>query len=111
MTVTARRHGPSLRASIVPLGRCEICQGKGFIKGIFHEMACAGCNGAGLVMKESGEALENTDMISQLRLRLNGALALTDHLRKQLPEQGGPAADYLGMTNKHHRGGGHWVGD
>jgi hypothetical protein len=106
-----KSHGPDRATPIVPLGRCEICQGKGFIKGIWHTMECAGCNAAGLVNKDTGEALEPSAMVAQLRLRLNGAQRMIDHLQRQLPASGGPAADYQVKSNKHRPGGGNWTGD
>lgn len=111
MVAQVKRHGPDRATPVIPLGRCEICQGKGFIKGIWHTMECAGCNAAGLVNKDTGEALEPSVMVAQLRMRLNGAHRMIEHLQAQLPATGGPAADYQGQSNKHHRGGGNWTGD
>lgn len=51
------------------LERCEICQGKGKIKGVFHLMECAGCNGGGLVCPD-GRPLDYPQLVEQLRLRL-----------------------------------------
>ena len=51
------------------LERCEICQGKGKIKGVFHLMECAGCNGGGLVCPD-GKPLDYPQLVEQLRLRL-----------------------------------------
>lgn len=97
----------------IPLGRCEICQGHGFIRGIFHRMECAGCNGAGLVHKETGEALELAVMVGQLRQRLSRAERVIDRQRQQFEREGlaGAAKDYAGQNNKRHRGGGNWTGD
>lgn len=97
----------------IPLGRCEICRGQGFIKGIFHRMECAGCNGAGLVHESTGEALEPAVMVGQLRQRLSRAEWVIDQQRQQLERAGlmGAAKDYVGQNNKHHRGGGNWNGD
>lgn len=108
--VTAGCHVNPRGARIVSLGRCEICQGRGFVDGVFRDWPCAACDGAGLVVKETGEKMESTAMIEQLRLRLNGALAQNDALRRMLPD-GGPSDDYIGRQNNHHRGGGHWTGD
>jgi hypothetical protein len=93
------------------LVRCEICRGEGTIQSIFHgRMECAACNGGGLV-SESGEALEYSELVAQLRERLRGAERQIDQMKTRLPEQGGPGDDYRGMRNKHHPGGGNWTGD
>ena len=99
--------------AIIPLGRCEICLGKGVIKGIFHVMECAGCNGAGLVHEVTGEALAPAAMVGQLRQRLSRAEGVIEQQRQRLERAGlmGAAKDYAGQNNKHHRGGGNWTGD
>lgn len=100
---------------IIPLARCEICQGKGVIKGIFHVMDCAACNGAGLVDRNTNEALSPEVMVQQLRVRLNQANRQVEQQRQQLERAGlvavtGPAADYRG-NNKKGAGGAHFTGD
>lgn len=97
----------------IPLGRCEICQGKGVIQGIFHRMECAGCHGAGLVHKTTGEALEPAVMVVQLLQRLGGVEGVIEQQRQHLERKGlaGAAKDYAGQNNKRHRGGGNWTGD
>ena len=100
---------------VIPLARCEICQGKGVIKGIFHTMDCAGCNGAGLVDRQTCEALSSEVMVQQLRVRLNRANRQVEQQREQLEAAGlvpvtGPAADYQG-NNKKGAGGAHLTGD
>ena len=100
---------------VIPLDRCEICQGKGVIKGIFHTMDCAGCNGAGLVDRQTCEALSPEVMVQQLRVRLNRANRQVEQQREQLERAGlvpvtGPAADYQG-NNKKGAGGAHFTGD
>lgn len=97
----------------IPLGRCEICKGKGVIQGIFHRMECAGCHGAGLVHESTGEALEPAVMVGQLRQRLGGVEGVIEQQRQQLEREGlaGAAKDYVGQNNKRHRGGGNWTGD
>lgn len=54
---------------VIKLERCEVCRGKGKIRGIFHAMECASCNGGGLT-KVGGGALEYPVLVEQLRLRL-----------------------------------------
>lgn len=105
----------SRRIAVIPLARCEICQGKGVIAGIFHTMDCAGCNGAGLVDRQTCEALSAEVMVQQLRVRLNRANRQVEQQREQLERAGlvpftGPAADYQG-NNKKGAGGAHFTGD
>lgn len=100
---------------VIPLARCEICLGKGVIKGIFHTMDCAACNGAGLVDRQTCEALSPELMVQQLRVRLNRANRQVEQQREQLEAAGlvpvtGPAADYQG-NNKKGAGGAHFTGD
>lgn len=100
---------------VIPLARCEVCQGQGVIKGIFHVMDCAGCNGAGLIDRATNEALGLDVMVQQLRVRLNRANRQVEQQREQLERAGlvpvtGPSADYQG-NNKKGAGGAHFTGD
>jgi RecJ-like exonuclease len=102
------------QVALIPLVRCEICQGQGVIKGIFHVMDCAGCNGAGLIDRATNEALSAMQMVQQLRVRLNRAnkqvVALTARLELG-GLAGGPAQDYIGMNNRRGNCGGNRTGD
>ena len=97
-------------AAVHKLERCEICQGVGVITGIFHVMECAGCNGGGVV-RASGEALEYPALVAALREQLRAANRKIEHLKIGRVGAGGPAGDYQGRSNRHHRGGGNWTGD
>lgn len=103
------------QVAVIPLVRCEVCQGQGVISGIFHTMECAGCNGAGLIDRNSNEALSHAAMVQQLRVRLNRANRQIGQQQEQLKRAGlapisGPAADYQG-NNKKGAGGAHYTGD
>ncbi|WP_405120799.1 hypothetical protein [Pseudomonas leptonychotis] len=105
----------SRQVAVIPLVRCEVCQGQGVIKGILHVMDCAGCNGAGLIDRATNEALSLEVMVQQLRVRLNRANRRIDQQQEQLERAGlvpvtGPAADYQG-NNKKGAGGAHRTGD
>lgn len=102
-----RQHGPSRRVEQVPLAGCSACAGKGFIKGVFHEMPCAACNGSGLVAKATGEPLAAEDLVLQLRIRLSAERRRAEHLQRMVDRAGlsGPAADYVGKPS------GNWTGD
>lgn len=103
------------QVAVIPLVRCEICQGKGVTPGIFHVLTCAGCNGAGLIDRATNQALSLEQMVQQLRVRLNRANRQVEQQREQLEAAGlvpvtGPAADYQG-NNKRGAGGAHLTGD
>lgn len=103
------------QVAVIPLARCEVCQGQGVIKGIFHVMDCAGCNGAGLIDRATNEALSAVQMVQQLRVRLNRSNRIIDRQQEQLVRAGlvpitGPAADYQ-SNNKKSAGGAHFTGD
>lgn len=85
-------------SGLLQLERCEVCQGRGQIRGVFHLMECAGCNGGGLVLP-SGEALDYPKLVEQLRLRLARSGSARRHLQGVLEKAGmwplvGPADDY-----------------
>jgi excinuclease UvrABC ATPase subunit len=105
----SRQHGPDARLARRAVKECEACQGNGWVKGIFHQMECASCDGGGLVDRASGEKLEAQELILLLRMRLNRAMQIVRLYEQTQPA--GPAADYGGRDNKHHRGGGNWTGD
>lgn len=103
------------QVAVIPLVRCEICQGKGVLQGIFDVFDCAGCNGAGLIDRATNQALSLERMVQQLRVRLNRANRQVEQQREQLERAGlvpvtGPAADYQG-NNKKGAGGAHFTGD
>jgi RecJ-like exonuclease len=102
-------------AAVIPLVRCEVCQGRGTIKGIFHVMECAGCNGGGLFDQSTGQALSHQQLVQQLRILLDRAARQVEQQQKQLERAGlvpvtGPAADYQG-NNKKGAHGAHLTGD
>jgi len=93
------------------LERCEICLGTGFIRGIFHTMECAGCNGGGFVLPD-GAALDYPELVRQLRLRLTTAVQGMERQKAAL-ERGGPTSGVGGSGAGGRRGGGksNWTGD
>lgn len=98
------------QVAVIPLARCEVCQGEGLIRGIFHLMDCAACNGSGLIDRASNEALPAEQMVQQLRVRLNLANKQLAHYKALMPEVG-PADDYSRNRNRAGEGGGTWTGD
>lgn len=103
-----------MKARLVPLERCEVCRGAGRIRGIFHLMECAGCNGGGFV-KPDGKALDYPELVEQLRLRLAQSGAERVRLQRILSGAGllpneGAAIGYQG-NNRKGAGGAHFTGD
>lgn len=102
-------------AGMLKLERCEICQGAGRIRGIFHRMECAGCNGGGFVTPE-GKPLEYPALVEQLRLRLARSGNERRMMQAALERAGlwplaGPGDDYVGRNNRRGVGGGNMTGD
>lgn len=94
------------------LERCEICLGTGFIRGIFHTMECAGCNGGGFVLPD-GAALDYPQLVQQLRLRLTRVQRGFEQQQVILEKAGlakAMTSDQL-ARNRRGVGGGNWTGD
>lgn len=66
-----KSHGPSLKASPIPLKWCPTCKGKAVTKGIFHDLPCTECHASGWVSAETGEAIPVEVLVTQLGLMLN----------------------------------------
>lgn len=82
------------------------------MKGLFHEMVCADCGGAGLVHGDTGEAIAAEQLVVQLRLRLNKAMAVVREQERLIKGAGitGAEQDY-GRTNGRGPGGSNYTGD
>lgn len=89
-----KRSGPSLRQQAVELEKCGTCHGSGFVKPMFYELPCTGCNAGGWVNKETGEALALEDLVVQLRLKVNELGAKNRELHRRLAECGQPERGY-----------------
>lgn len=66
-----KRSGPSLVQQKRPLKRCPACHGRGLVKPMFYEIPCDTCEASGVVCKETGEALPMSELVLQMRIRLN----------------------------------------
>lgn len=87
--------------------RCEICQGSGVYRGIYHLNGCVACNGAGVVLA-SGEAMSQEEAIAYLRKELTAAERRAPRpARKTIA---GDAEQYQ-QTNTRGPGGTHYSGD
>ncbi|WP_462383351.1 hypothetical protein [Pseudomonas sp. Marseille-QA0892] len=109
-----KHRGRALRIEPIALATCTVCGGEGVVRGIFHEFPCDACNGSGVVGKEGAEKLSAEVLVQQLRLRLRQATRQIERQAELLREAGlndGAARDYVGSSNRHHRGGGNWTGD
>ncbi|MBD9599374.1 hypothetical protein IB252_05965 [Pseudomonas sp. PDM10] len=52
--------------SLIPMTDCPSCAGKGFIKGLLHELDCIGCHSSGFVHAQTLEPLSVDDLVVQL---------------------------------------------
>jgi hypothetical protein len=82
-----KKAGPSFRQRARALKGCVTCNGKGTIQGLFHEMKCYDCDAAGLVDKETGEALPDDEAKLQLRLEIRRLNDVINEQGRQLLEQ------------------------
>lgn len=100
------RKTPDFKLNLPPMKECDICLGKGTVKGIFYEMVCDTCNGAGVVHAHTGERIEEALLIPAMKRTIEVLKSqrrfLLAHV-KQAQEQGyleeneketGAAADY-----------------
>ena len=100
-----KRVGPSWFKKERSVVTCTTCSGRGVTKGIFHEMACGDCHGAGLVDGETGEALEPLELVLQLRLRLNRAKDIIQKYRQSDSDRGyGSEKRGFGPDGKRYHG-------
>jgi len=104
-----KQHGPALNAQQIELAACPACKGKAFIKGVFHDLACAQCNASGWVEAGTGYALSLEFLVTQLSLKLQHAQQQIEAL-KRAPLMSGPAAQYH-QNNRRGVGGSNFTGD
>lgn len=87
--------------------RCEICQGSGVYRGIYHLNGCVACNGAGVVLA-GGEAMTPDQAIAYLRQELTAAERRAPRpARKPIASD----AEHYQQTNTRGPGGTHYSGD
>jgi hypothetical protein len=73
--------------SIPELVDCKGCSGKGFVKGMFHQMICDGCDGNGSLNAETGEIVSKEMMVLALRKTIAKQHRLIAWLKGKLPEK------------------------
>lgn len=88
-------------------GRCEICRGTGQFVGIFHQGACAACNGAGVVLA-SGESMSLEQAVVYLRTQLTAAER--NARQPTSPAASGPEQSYQ-SNNRRGPGASNYTGD
>lgn len=84
--------------------RCEICQGSGVYRGIYHLNGCVACNGVGVV-HQSGEAMSLEQGIEYLRNQLAA------HPQGRAPSVVLTDAEKYQQANTRGPGGSHYAGD
>ena len=101
--------GPSFRATMLDLAKCQACRGCAVIKGVFHELPCMQCNASGWVTAETGEALPLEVLVTQLSIRLQVAEQRLELLSRPAIAVG-PEAQYNG-NNRRGPGATNFTGD
>jgi len=104
-----RTHGPAFRVQSIPLNQCQVCLGKTFIEGVFHQIACNHCHASGWVEAATGCPLPQGEMLMQLGLRLRQASEEVRFLRSSLPHGG--AQQQYEQNNRRGAGASNFTGD
>jgi hypothetical protein len=76
--MTKIQHGSGLNRWLIPLADCPSCAGKGYVQGIFHTLACAGCHSSGQVHAITLEPLPIEELVVQLGMTLRRARSQLD---------------------------------
>ncbi|VVP61756.1 hypothetical protein PS870_06436 [Pseudomonas fluorescens] len=105
-----KSHGPSLKATPIPLKWCPICKGKAVTKRVFHELPCTECHASGWVSAETGEPLPVEILVTQLGLMLNIYQQRIITLERDWP-RASSAADQYSQNNRRGAGGTNYTGD
>jgi hypothetical protein len=101
-----KQHGPAFVRRQIPLTDCPSCAGKGFIRGVFHQLDCIGCHASGLVHAETLEPLLVEDLVVQL-----GMLIRRERHLATLPQKALTMAELYQQTNTRGPGGSAFKGD
>lgn len=67
-----KKHGPDLKKAVPAIQRCRTCRGKGFTEGVFFQIDCTACDGAGWVGMD-GAPVEQASLIRALGRRVDKA--------------------------------------
>ncbi|UVM14828.1 hypothetical protein LOY42_16160 [Pseudomonas sp. B21-023] len=110
--MTGKRHGPSLRRELKFIIECTTCGGSGLFIGVFHQMDCPHCLGAGWLCGHSLKPLAASDIVPVLNSRLRDALAEIAKARELLGagSSQGPERQYH-ENNRRGAGGTNYTGD
>ncbi|MDF3932136.1 hypothetical protein [Pseudomonas citronellolis] len=99
-----RKHGPDLLKDVPAIQRCRQCRGKGFTKGVFFELDCAGCDGTGWVALDGQPVGDAVKLIRALGRRL-------DKVEQQAVDRAKASTWDAQDNNRRGAGGSHWTGD
>lgn len=98
-----RKHGPDLQKDVPAIQRCRQCRGEGFTKGVFFELDCAACDGAGWLGLD-GKPVQAAALIRALARRL-------DKAEQQLVDRAKASTWTAEDNNRRGAGGSHYTGD
>ncbi|HIE1662821.1 TPA: hypothetical protein ACXJUI_000124 [Pseudomonas aeruginosa] len=97
-----KTHGPDLTTKPRVLAQCSVCNGKGYSRGVFHEIDCDACGAAGFVDGVTGLALDQRDAVVQLRMWVKRLLKEQRRQASMLARE---------ENNRKGAGGAHFRGD
>lgn len=100
-------HG--FRKQRIALESCPSCEGTAVVQGVFYEIACIECNGAGWVVEGSRLALSTDELVTQLSFKLQRAQREIAEL-KCPANAAGPQQQYE-QNNRLGAGGTNYTGD
>ncbi|MCP4597777.1 hypothetical protein [Neptuniibacter sp.] len=84
----AKSSGPALKLNLPKLKPCDIDDCKsGVIKGLYHEMQCANCNGSGVVNAHTGEPVPEDLLIPAMAKTISHLKSEVRCLKEQLKRQ------------------------
>lgn len=102
-------HGPAFLKQQIALAHCPVCRGKAVIQGVFHHLDCVQCNASGWVAADTGEALDERELVTQLSLKLQAAQQRIDALKRPMPVTG--IEQHYERNNRLGAGGSNYTGD
>lgn|GEM_PF-1578579 len=96
-----KKSGPALSLELPEYKTCPTCRGAGKYKPMFHEMPCPDCHGAGIVDKETSEAIEPEILIPVMKKCIHQLKRENAELKRNAEKQEwkGPYDDDLKKRN------------
>lgn len=106
--MTRKSHGPSFKKHMIKLTECTVCQGRGVVQGIFHELGCDACSASGWIDRWTNQPMPLNELVIQLGMNLRAAQRQIQLLKH--PRATGPEASYQ-EGNRLGAGGSNYTAD